>query len=171
MKESFGTGPTCWPLQMNIWLRGTVPQVIASNTYVGCWVQISQTGQHVVTPSVSYSPQMVCVTVRYLASACWHVPLLCWRCLNKGTICRTIRNVTLALKRSLVHIFITFCGHRRPLHIKEEFYKSGVNMNYKSQQKSVKTATVGNSLVCVTAFPNVIVTVDCTYVNQTWERD
>ncbi|XDV39434.1 hypothetical protein PO909_008681 [Leuciscus waleckii] len=42
--------------------------------------------------------------------------------LNKATICRTIRNVSLALK-SRVHIFITFPGHRRFIHIKEEFYK------------------------------------------------
>ncbi|XP_016108859.1 putative nuclease HARBI1 [Sinocyclocheilus grahami] len=83
-------------------------------------------------------PQMVCVALRFLASGMFLYSVGDAENLNKGTICRTIRNVSLALK-SLAHIFITFPGHRRFHHIKEEFYK-------------------------IAAFPNVIGAVDCTHI-------
>ncbi|KAG1944953.1 putative nuclease HARBI1 [Pimephales promelas] len=81
---------------------------------------------------------MVCVALRFLASGIFLYSVDDAENLNKATICCTIRNVSLALK-SLVHIFITFPGHRRFIHIKEEFYK-------------------------IAAFPNVIGTVDCTHI-------
>ncbi|XDV10946.1 hypothetical protein PO909_000041 [Leuciscus waleckii] len=83
-------------------------------------------------------PQMVCVALRFFASGMFLYSVGDAENLNKATICRTIRNVSLALK-SRVHIFITFPGHRRFIHIKEEFYK-------------------------IAAFPNVIGTVDCTHI-------
>uniref|UniRef100_A0A9J8AKJ7 Putative nuclease HARBI1 n=1 Tax=Cyprinus carpio carpio TaxID=630221 RepID=A0A9J8AKJ7_CYPCA len=83
-------------------------------------------------------PQMVCVALRFFASGMFLYSVGDAENLNKATICRTIRNVSLAMK-SLVHIFITFPGHRRFIHIKEEFYK-------------------------IAAFPNVIGTVDCTHI-------
>ncbi|XP_053342479.1 putative nuclease HARBI1 isoform X1 [Clarias gariepinus] len=83
-------------------------------------------------------PQMVCIALRFFASGMFLYSVGDAENLNKATICRTIRKVSLALK-SLVHIFITFPGHRRFIHIKEEFYK-------------------------IAAFPNVIGTVDCTHI-------
>ncbi|XP_030286099.1 putative nuclease HARBI1 [Sparus aurata] len=83
-------------------------------------------------------PQMVCVTLRFLASGSFLYSAGDAENLNKGNICRTIRRVCLALK-SLINIFITFPGHRRPLHIKEEFYK-------------------------IAAFPNIIGAVDCAHI-------
>ncbi|KTF80502.1 hypothetical protein cypCar_00019337 [Cyprinus carpio] len=65
---------------------------------------------------------MVCVALRFLASGMFLYSVGDAENRNKGTICRTIRNVSLALK-SLAHIFITFPGHIRFLHIKEVFYK------------------------------------------------
>jgi len=73
-------------------------------------------------------PQMVCVALRFLASGIFLYSVDDAENLNKATICCTIRNVSLALK-SLVHIFITFPGHRRFIHIKEEFYKIAGNTN------------------------------------------
>ncbi|KAL1261239.1 hypothetical protein QQF64_006504 [Cirrhinus molitorella] len=67
-------------------------------------------------------PQMVRVSLQFLASGMFLYSVGDAKNLNKGTICRTIRHVCLALK-SLVHIFINFLGHRRFHHIKEEFYK------------------------------------------------
>ncbi|XP_016327171.1 putative nuclease HARBI1 [Sinocyclocheilus anshuiensis] len=76
-----------------------------------------------VRSPVPQIPQMVCVALRFLASGMFLYSAENLENLNKGTICRTIRNkVSLALK-SLAHIFITFPGHRRFHHIKEEFYK------------------------------------------------
>ncbi len=73
-------------------------------------------------------PQMVCVALRFFASGMFLYSVGDAENLNKATICRTIRNVSLALK-SLVHIFITFPGHRRFIHIKEEFFKIAGNTN------------------------------------------
>ncbi|KAK0141993.1 putative nuclease HARBI1 [Merluccius polli] len=74
-------------------------------------------------------PQMVCVTLRWFASGSFLYSVGDAENLNKGTICRTIRCVCLALK-SFSNIFITFPGHRRPLNIKEEFYKFAGNPNF-----------------------------------------
>ncbi len=42
--------------------------------------------------------------------------------LSKATVCRTIRAVCLTLK-DVLHIFVTFPGHRRMCYIREDFYK------------------------------------------------
>ncbi|XP_041671994.1 putative nuclease HARBI1 [Cheilinus undulatus] len=83
-------------------------------------------------------PWMVSVTVRFLASGSFLYSVGDAENLNKGTIHLAVRRVCLALK-SLIHIFITFPGHRRLLYIKEDFYK-------------------------IAAFPKVIGAVDCTHI-------
>ncbi|XP_029963592.1 putative nuclease HARBI1 [Salarias fasciatus] len=83
-------------------------------------------------------PQMVCVTLRFLASGSFLYSVGDAENLNKATICRTVRRVCLALK-SVINIFVTFPGHRRLPYIKEDFYK-------------------------IAAFPNVIGAVDCTHI-------
>jgi len=77
-------------------------------------------------------PQMVCVTLRWFASGSFHYSVGDADNLNKGTICRTITRVCLALK-SFSNIFITFSIHRRPLYIKGEFYKIVGNLNFNVQ--------------------------------------
>lgn len=77
-------------------------------------------------------PQMVCVALRFFASGMFLYAVGDAEHLNKGTICRSIRSVYLALK-SLARIFITFPGHRRICHIKEDFYKISGNVNYRLQ--------------------------------------
>ncbi|XP_051987451.1 putative nuclease HARBI1 isoform X1 [Xyrauchen texanus] len=107
---------------------------------------------------------MVCVALRFFASGMFLYSVGDAENLNKATICRTIRNVSLALK-SLVHIFITFPGHRRFIHIKEEFYKIAGNTNNNRLLQNVTLAqSQYDTLFCVTAFPNVIGTVDCTHI-------
>ena len=76
-------------------------------------------------------PMAVSVTLRFFASGGFLYSVGDAENLNKGTICRTIRRVCLPQK-SLVHIFITFPGHRRPLYIKE-FHKIAGNINYNLQ--------------------------------------
>ncbi|XP_051253285.1 putative nuclease HARBI1 [Dicentrarchus labrax] len=100
---------------------------------LGPKIQHQTAGSHALTV-----PQMVCVTLRWFASGSFLYSVGDAENLNKGTICRTIRRVCLALK-SFSNIFITFPGHRRPLYIQEEFYK-------------------------IAAFPNIIGAVDCTHI-------
>ncbi|XP_067098567.1 LOW QUALITY PROTEIN: putative nuclease HARBI1 [Osmerus mordax] len=83
-------------------------------------------------------PQMVCVALRFFASAMFLYFVGDAETVNKGTICRTVRSVCLALK-SLAQIFITFPGHRRMCYIKEDFHK-------------------------IAGFPNVIGALDCTHI-------
>ncbi|XP_067093073.1 LOW QUALITY PROTEIN: putative nuclease HARBI1 [Osmerus mordax] len=83
-------------------------------------------------------PQMVCVALRFFASGMFLYAVGDAETLNKGTICRMVRSVCLALK-SLAHIFITFPGHRRMCYIKEDFHK-------------------------IAGFPNVIGALDCTHI-------
>ena len=77
-------------------------------------------------------PQMVCVTLRFFASGSFLYSVGVAENLNTGTICRTIRRVCLALK-SFISIFITTPGNRRPLYIKEEFYKIASNLTFNVQ--------------------------------------
>ncbi len=84
-------------------------------------------------------PQMVCVALRFFASGMFLYSVGDAENLNKATICRTIRNVSLAMK-SLVHIFITFPGHRRFILIKEEFYKIAGNTNNNGLLQNVTLA-------------------------------
>ena len=77
-------------------------------------------------------PQIVCVALRFFASGAFLYSVGDAENLNKGTICRSVRSVYLALK-SLANIFITFPGHRRICYIKEEFYKIAGNINYRLQ--------------------------------------
>ncbi|XP_071393635.1 putative nuclease HARBI1 [Centroberyx affinis] len=100
---------------------------------LGPKIQHQTARSHALTVS-----QMVCVTLRFFASGSFLYSVGDAENLNKGTICRTVRRVCLALK-SLIHIFVTFPGHRRLLYIKEDFYK-------------------------IAAFPNVIGAVDCTRI-------
>ncbi|XP_068565314.1 putative nuclease HARBI1 [Cebidichthys violaceus] len=83
-------------------------------------------------------PQMVCVVLRFFASGSFLYSIGDAENFNKGAVCRAIRDVYLALK-SVVHIFVTFPGHRRLCYIKEGVYK-------------------------IAAFPNVIGALDCTHV-------
>ncbi|XP_036973514.1 putative nuclease HARBI1 [Acanthopagrus latus] len=91
--------------------------------------------QHKIAQSHALTvPQMVCITLRFLASWSFLYSVGDSENLNKATIWRTIRRVCLALK-SFINIFITF----PTLHIKEEFYKTA-------------------------AFHNIIGAVDCTHI-------
>lgn len=78
--------------------------------------------------------QMVCVALRFFASGSFLYSIGDADNLNKGAVCRAIRLVYLALK-SVMHIFITFPGHRRLCYIKEAFYKIAGNMKYTHKEK------------------------------------
>ena len=85
--------------------------------------------QHKIAQSHALTvPQMVCFTLRFLASWSFLYSVGDSENLNKATIWRTIRRVCLALK-SFINIFITF----PTLHIKEEFYKTAGNLNFDMQ--------------------------------------
>ncbi|KAJ8278362.1 hypothetical protein GJAV_G00086800 [Gymnothorax javanicus] len=83
-------------------------------------------------------PQMVCIGLRFFASGMFLYAVGDAENLSKATVYRTIRAVCLALK-DVLHIFVTFPGHRRIRYIKEDFYK-------------------------IAAFPNVIGALDCTHI-------
>ncbi|XP_030011313.1 putative nuclease HARBI1 [Sphaeramia orbicularis] len=82
--------------------------------------------------------QMVCVALRFLASGGFLYSVGDAEQLSKATICHTIRSVCLALT-AMSDVFISFPGHRRLHHIKEEFYR-------------------------IAGFPNVIGALDCTHI-------
>ena len=66
--------------------------------------------------------------------------------------------------KTCLPIFITFPGHRRPLYIKEEFYKLVGNLNFNVQLLVSNLNSHSYSLFFVTAFPNIIGAVDCTHI-------
>ena len=97
------------------------------------WRLLSPKIQHQTAWSHALTvPQMVCVTLRFFASGSFLYSVGDAENLNKATICHTIRRICLALK-SFNNIFITFPGHRRPLHMKEDFYKIAGNLNFDMQ--------------------------------------
>ncbi|XP_028437520.1 putative nuclease HARBI1 [Perca flavescens] len=100
---------------------------------LGPKIQHRTTQNHALT-----IPQTVCIGLRFFASGIFLYAVGDAENLSKATVCRSIRQMYLALK-GFLNIFITFPGHKRTCFIKEEFYK-------------------------IAGFPNVIGALDCTHI-------
>ncbi|KAJ8247845.1 hypothetical protein GJAV_G00251170 [Gymnothorax javanicus] len=83
-------------------------------------------------------PQMVCIGLQFFASGMFLYAVGDAENLSKATVCCTIRAVCLAFK-DVLHIFVTFPGHRRIRYIKEDFYKIAGDV-YKPLKQSVGQA-------------------------------
>ena len=72
------------------------------------------------------SIQIICVALRFFANGSFLYNVGDAEHISKATVCRSVRNVTLALKRFL-YTFVMFPSHRPIRTIKEEFYRIAGN--------------------------------------------
>ena len=75
------------------------------------------------------SEQILCVALRFFANGSFLYNIGDAEHISKATVCRAVRNVTLALKR-LLYTFIVFPSHRPTRLIKEEFHRiAGISLS------------------------------------------
>uniref|UniRef100_A0A3Q2VRZ6 Putative nuclease HARBI1 n=1 Tax=Haplochromis burtoni TaxID=8153 RepID=A0A3Q2VRZ6_HAPBU len=78
---------------------------------------------HVTHPGHALSPlHILCTALRFFANGSFLYNIGDAEHVSKATVCRAVRNVTVALKR-LLHSFVVFPGHRPTRFIKEGFHK------------------------------------------------
>ncbi|XP_062287204.1 putative nuclease HARBI1 [Scomber scombrus] len=68
------------------------------------------------------SEQILCIVLRFYANGSFLYNIGDAEHVGKATVCRAVRNVTLALKR-LLSAMVVFPGHKPLRHIKEEFHR------------------------------------------------
>ncbi|MGH0183452.1 UNVERIFIED_CONTAM: hypothetical protein FKN15_022251 [Acipenser sinensis] len=75
------------------------------------------------------SEQILCVALRFFANGSFLYNIGDAEHIPKATVCRAVRNVTLALKR-LLYTFVVFPSHRPTRLIKEEFHRiAGISLS------------------------------------------